>query len=103
MREGHITTSREREKERERYKVTPLWALKIAERTMNQGMQAMPLQKLGKLSASGGSAALPTPQFGARESDFRFLTSRNVREKMSTVLTHCACVLTHISQLFATP
>ena len=79
-------------------------ALKTDKRTMSQGRRAVPLQKLEKLSASGGSAALPTPRFGASESNFRLLTSRNVRETMSTVLTHCACMLSHFSrvQLFAT-
>ena len=58
-----------------------------------------------KLSASGRSAALPTPRFRASESNFRLLTSRKVRGKMSTVLTHCACMLRHFRrvQLFATP
>ena len=32
-----------REKERERCKVTPLWALKIEERTMSQAVRAMAL------------------------------------------------------------
>ena len=94
----------QRERERGRCKVTTLWALKTDKRTMSQGRRAVPLQKLEKLSASGGSAALPTPRFGASESNFRLLTSRNVRETMSTVLTHCACMLSHFSrvQLFAT-
>ena len=57
----------------------------------------------GKVISLWRECSLANTRFGARESDFRFLTSRNVREKMSTVLTYCACVLTHISQLFATP
>ncbi|XDA85953.1 hypothetical protein R6Z07F_015710 [Ovis aries] len=105
VREGHVTTSAERERKAERCKVTTLWALKTEERTVSQGMRAVPLWKLKKLSASGRSAALPTPRFGASESNFRLLTSRKVRGKMSTVLTHCACMLRHFRrvQLFATP
>ena len=41
MREGNVTTSAKRE--RERFKDATLWALKTDERTMRQGMQAMPL------------------------------------------------------------
>ena len=59
----------------------------------------------GKVISLWRECSLANTRFGARESDFRLLTSRNVREKMSTVLTHCACKLNHFScvQLFATP
>ena len=57
----------------------------------------------GKVISLWRECSLANTRFGARESDFRLVTSRNVRENMSTVLTHCACVLSHISQLFATP
>ena len=59
----------------------------------------------GKVISLWRECSLANTRFGARESDFRLVTSRNVREKMSTVLTHCACKLLHFScvQLFATP
>ena len=57
----------------------------------------------GKVISLWRECSLASPRFGARESDFRLVTSRNVREKMSPVLTHWACVLNHISQLFVTP
>ena len=57
----------------------------------------------GKVISLWRECSLANTRFGARESAFRLVTSRNVRENMSTVLTHCACVLSHISQLFATP